>query len=500
MAHLIQKWRHFLICLLVLVTCAGAIPTLASPSNSIFATFLAGETSAPDVTFSLYKVAAPDKQWESEYAEYRLSIDWESEASISFAAGKLADYIGRDNKQPVAEAVTDRNGKVRFINLSDGIYLLMGESYTSNGSVFSPAPVLLSVPLADPNIQIKYEWDKIQNPNPEYISHHVLKTWHGVAKDERPEEIEVQLFRNGKLYDTKKLSAANSWRHTWTRLEKGPYWDIVEAYVPAGYSVSYKTEGYTTVITNTKEDIPDKPERPTDPVDPTDEEDKLPQTGLLWWPVPVMLGLALLLFAIWIGGKKSSGALIFMATVLVIASICLTVSNLREDQDGGHAAAAVLETLSPIQNEVDVEQDKEQVKDYQLAPEADMPAVEVDGRRYIGTLSIPSRGIDLPVLETYTEAGLKTAPCLYQGSIYTKDAVIAGHSYRTHLQPLRNMEPGEAVIFTDMDGNQFNYQVDAIDTIAGTDKPALAEGNWDLSVFTCAANRTNRVVLRCVET
>ena len=49
---------------------------------------------------------------------------------------------------------------------------------------------------------------------------------------------------------------------------EGHVWTVEEARVPSGYTVSYKTEGNTTVITNTK-DTPTPPPTPSEPLDIT---------------------------------------------------------------------------------------------------------------------------------------------------------------------------------------------------------------------------------------
>lgn len=184
----------------------------------------------------------------------------------------------------------------------------------------------------------------------------VLKVWedNDNAAGVRPESVTVDLLGNGKVYDTVELSAGNNWRHTWTGLDESAQWQVVER-EQVNYTVSVSTSvastsGVTQVITNTySTDITDEepplidmedPDVPLDPGfpggDPNPEDplypgdpnvpmdpgvpgdpdnpagtpvpgedipdgevplEMLPQTGLLWWPVPIMavLGVALVL-------------------------------------------------------------------------------------------------------------------------------------------------------------------------------------------------------------
>ena len=124
----------------------------------------------------------------------------------------------------------------------------------------------------------------------------VLKVWRGGAQ-QRPEEIRVQLLRDGKVCDTVTLSAENGWRHTWEGLDAAHGWQVVEQTVPEGYTVSISREGVTFVITNTLK--PSEEPEPT-PGTPDTPGENLPQTGVLWWPVPLLAVLgALLLLLGW---------------------------------------------------------------------------------------------------------------------------------------------------------------------------------------------------------
>ena len=69
---------------------------------------------------------------------------------------------------------------------------------------------------------------------------------------------------------------------------------------PGDYKVTVTQEGVTFVITNTYSgNSPINPDNPSGP--------KLPQTGQMWWPVPVLvtMGLALIIFGLW--RRKGAG-------------------------------------------------------------------------------------------------------------------------------------------------------------------------------------------------
>lgn len=60
---------------------------------------------------------------------------------------------------------------------------------------------------------------------------------------------------------------------------------------------------------------------------------------------------------------------------------------------------------------------------------------------------------------------LRKGPCRYAGSAYTNNLVIAGHNYRQHFGPIRNLSYGDVVRLVDMDGNVFRYEVVDMETI-----------------------------------
>lgn len=201
----------------------------------------------------------------------------------------------------------------------------------------------------------------------------------------------------------------------------------------------------------------------------------------------------------------------FLAGLLLItAAVVLVLGNLLEDQQAGRAAARAMESLrmmavsessASIDNLPTGDTPEPEVPDYVLNPGMPMPEETVDGRDYIGILAIPAVELELPIQSAWSYPNLKASPCRFTGSAYTDDMIIAGHDYRTHFRSLRSLTGGERVTFTDVDGNVFAYNVSFIETIGGTDVDGLmgeeSADTWDLTLFTCTADGSSRVVIRC---
>ena len=110
---------------------------------------------------------------------------------------------------------------------------------------------------------------------PEPVDRTVLKVWKndGAHLEERPAEVQAALLCNGEVYEVVALNEENGWAYSWTGLDGTKEWTIVEYTVLDKYTSSVTQDGSTFIITNTYSDIP--------------------QTGQLWWPVPMLLALGL---------------------------------------------------------------------------------------------------------------------------------------------------------------------------------------------------------------
>ena len=127
----------------------------------------------------------------------------------------------------------------------------------------------------------------------------------------------------------------------------------------------------------------------------------------------------------------------------------------------------------------------------------EMPATQVDGYDCIGILSIPVLELELPVLTDWSYAKLKIAPCHYFGSYYEKDFVIAAHNYQSHFGRLSELQPKDLILFTDISGTVYYYEVVLLETLPGNATEEMVTSGFDLSLYTCTPSGTGRVTVRC---
>lgn len=134
---------------------------------------------------------------------------------------------------------------------------------------------------------------------------------------------------------------------------------------------------------------------------------------------------------------------------------------------------------------------------YVLNPDMEMPVETIDNRDYIGILEVPSLNLALPIISDWSYPALKTAPCRYEGSAYQDSMILAGHNYKSHFGPLGNLKGGEQIIFTDVEGNVFYYEVVLKEVLTSTSVEEMQEEEWDLTLFTCTLGGQNRITIRC---
>ena len=132
---------------------------------------------------------------------------------------------------------------------------------------------------------------------------------------------------------------------------------------------------------------------------------------------------------------------------------------------------------------------------YERVPGIEMPGEKVNGHEYIGTLSIPSLGLKVPVQRNWSYENLSVSPCRYSGSAYADNLAIIAHTY--HFGKLSSLALDATITFTDMENNVFRYVVREKNTISPNDANEIAHSGYDLTLVTCTLSGTKRVAVYC---
>lgn len=282
--------------------------------------------------FSVYEVMDVFGQLTGEFADLPIDVgDLSDVENVNALTGTLASFVADGTGTPAAQGETDSMGRVLLTVPEEGVYLLTESRGEAGGKIVASSPALVSVRDDSPNpveLSVKYS---IVGSSGESKPFSVEKVWTGGDGASRPDSVTVRLLRGGEVYDEVELSEANGWSYTWEGLSVTEDWNVAEENIPAGYSVTVTRDGqvftventYIETTTTTESTTTTAPEETTTTtaasetttttsaetttttttttataVTQTTAPPKLPQTGQLWWPVPVLFAGGLVLFVI----------------------------------------------------------------------------------------------------------------------------------------------------------------------------------------------------------
>lgn len=233
----------------------------------------------PGGTFTVYPVASVKYEnfniaysFTPEFADCGVDLN---DLNVQGLGGQLEDYAVAHELTGITQTA-DKNGVAVFVGLPLGLYLVMQEGNVEG--YYAISAFLASVPMRGADGEWVYDVDASPkaevNPG-ETTSLSVKKVWNDNGK-ERPSSVTVQLLKGNEVVETVTLSDSNQWYFTWDDLSCDYEWSVKEINVPSGYTAGYYISDNVTTITNTS---------------------SLIVTGQLNWPVPVLAGCGVLLFA-----------------------------------------------------------------------------------------------------------------------------------------------------------------------------------------------------------
>ena len=197
-------------------------------------------------------------------------------------------------------------------------------------------------------------------------------------------------------------------------------------------------------------------------------------------------------------GKKIGISCIVLGICCILASLGFIIYNHIEEKN---AEAASKSMLQNVQENINVPENEEvfyeETENAVFEVPSEMPTTKVEGYDCIGVLSIPVLEIELPVLTDWSYAKLKIAPCLYYGTYYEADFVIAAHNYQSHFGRLSELRPGDLVLFEDINGTVYCYEVVLTETLTADATEQMITSGFDLSLYTCTPSGAGRVTVRC---
>ena len=163
-----------------------------------------------------------------------------------------------------------------------------------------------------------------------------------------------------------------------------------------------------------------------------------------------------------------AGALMLSAAIILFG---LNQYNLRASQKQAEAYVQTISRLIP-QQESSVPQERR---------DNTMSAISIDGKDFVGILEFPRYASALPVCNDW--GSLSKYPCRFDGSIYNSSLQIGATSQKGQYDFFREISVGDAVSFTDAEGNCYLLSVSDIRYAKSADSEILRRENAALTLF-----------------
>lgn len=322
----------------------GAFMMTASAEDAGKVTLLCKTTDGiimDGMHWDIYKIGIRDNNdnyvLQEEFENYPVSLVDRSTSAMTDAAETLENYAEVDAIVPFASGDCDQYGELSFGNLEKGLYLLTGDFLQIGDIFYFPAAFIVEIHSEETTIDMTIHPKYIIKSGNDLVERHIVKKiWENDEIANRSSYINVKIYRDNSLYETIKLDESNNWTYEWST-DAVYQWNVIEEEVPKGYNVVYRSDEPQFVIVNTYSgytDITEPTTNPTEPTVPTEpniivttltdtteptsdssvsttgtkttskvtvttlKSEKLPQTGQLWWPVPLLALAGLILVAI----------------------------------------------------------------------------------------------------------------------------------------------------------------------------------------------------------
>ena len=284
-------------------------PIIPENECSLTVSYCYGETAFSGIQVKLYRIAEVSADFRytlaQNFAASGLILDGiRTTGEWDVVRSTLEAHILAYNIAPELNSVTNEDGQVSFESLKTGMYLAIVNQVEQDDLHYRFDSALIALPGIEQDGRWKYQvsvnakGEVLPPVDPdEEVELKVLKLWRGdEGRNDRPKSIEVEIFCDGSSYKTVILSEENHWAYSWSAMDNGSSWTVVERNVPQGYTMTVEERQSTFVLTNTW--------TPTYPDDPG----KPPQTGdtsniLLY--VLLMIGSGSMLIILGVTGKKS---------------------------------------------------------------------------------------------------------------------------------------------------------------------------------------------------
>lgn len=198
----------------------------------------------------IYKLAdAYSNNHNLDFLYHEVLESYQEDIKNDNITNEILDIIYNSNLSSY-ELTTNNLGFVSFNNLDLGLYLVEQTNQVLGYSKIDS--FLVYIPQGTEN-GWTYEVNAI--PKTDIIrlmDITVEKKWDIADSSTQPEEVTIELLKDGEVIDTVVLNDENNWTYTWYQIEESDTYSVKEKDVPSGYTDTYRQEENKFIVTNTK--------------------------------------------------------------------------------------------------------------------------------------------------------------------------------------------------------------------------------------------------------
>ena len=159
----------------------------------------------------------------------------------------------------------------------------------------------------------------------------------------------------------------------------------------------------------------------------------------------------------------------FMAAAVII--LLVWQWNIRTSQQRAADCVQTLRTIMPESQGAALEARRDNT----------MAVFSLDGTDFAGILEIPRYALELPVCADWGK--ISKYPCCLDGSIYDGTLQIGATTQTGQFDFYRQLSAGDAVFFTDMEGNRYGFTITDLRYEKHADQVSLRQKDTALTLF-----------------
>lgn len=138
------------------------------------------------------------------------------------------------------------------------------------------------------------------------------------------------------------------------------------------------------------------------------------------------------------------------------------------------------------------------------APDSASPYLEtanLSGYEVTGILQIPDLNRSWPIIASGDAAATAKIPSIYGGNPASGDLVITDSTDNRQFASLKDLPDGSEVVFTDISGHEYRYQIATVETVPSSKLSAIARHRerWDAAIITPNFSGRSQIVTRLVK-